>query len=122
MVNGNAPASLFVPPVRPALEHAIAAGYRFSAVAPFRVVNIGNSEKVSRLGFIEATGARQGKKANRNHLAMQMVDVMANPAKASIPCNLTHYQPRTDICDGIVVFADRSRKYYVKQTDLEDRS
>lgn len=75
-------------------------------------MSIGNSEKVSRLGLIQAIGARQGKKANRNYLAMQTGSNMTSPAHASLPCSLTYYLSRKDICDGIAVFADKSRKYY----------
>ena len=99
-------------PVRPAAVGDIAAGDSLSPVAPYRVVNIGNSDKVSLLDFIEAIEDRLGKKAIRNYMPMQMGDVPATWADASLLQHLTGYRPQTDYRDGIRSFVEWFRDYY----------
>lgn len=103
-----------VPPVRPASKDEIAAGDSLSAVAPFRIVNIGNSEKVRLLDFIEAIEDCLGKKAIRNYMPMQMGDVPATWADASLLQSLTDYRPQTDYRDGVKRFVTWFREYFAK--------
>ncbi|MBO9432184.1 NAD-dependent epimerase/dehydratase family protein [Sulfitobacter sp. R18_1] len=83
-----------------------------SPVAPYRVVNIGNSDKIKLLDFIEAIEDAVGKKAIRNLMPMQMGDVPATWADASLLQSLTGYRPQTDFREGIARFVDWYRKYY----------
>jgi len=83
-----------------------------SPVAPYRVVNIGNSNKVNLLDFIDAIEDILGKKAIRNYMPMQKGDVHATWADASLLHNLTGYQPKTDFRDGISRFIKWYRDYY----------
>lgn len=85
-----------------------------SPVAPYRVVNIGNSEKVNLLDFISAVEECLGKKAKRNYLPMQMGDVPATWADATLLHELTGYRPNTDFRDGIAHFVSWFRNYYNK--------
>ena len=101
-----------VAPERPASAKDIADGDSLSPVAPYRVVNIGNSDKVSLLAFIEAIEDRLGKKAIRNYMPMQMGDVPATWADASLLQQLTGYRPQTDYRDGIRNFVEWFRDYY----------
>jgi UDP-glucuronate 4-epimerase len=93
-----------VVPERPASVDEIAAGDSLSPVAPYRVVNIGNSEKVRLLDFVAALEAALGIEARRNYMEMQKGDVPATWADASLLKRLTGYQPRTDVKDGIAKF------------------
>ncbi len=52
-------------------------GDSLSHAAPFRIVNIGNSDKVCLLDFVEAIEDCLGKKAERNYMGMQTGDVPA---------------------------------------------
>lgn len=72
-----------------------------SPAAPYRVVNIGNSEKVSLLDFIEAIENELGTKAIRNYMPMQTGDVPATWANAGLLFALTGYKPQTDFKLGI---------------------
>lgn len=99
-------------PVRPASPQEIPAGDSLSPVAPFRVVNIGNSDKVRLLDFIEAIEAALGKRAIRNYMEMQKGDVPATWADASLLKTLTGYRPQTDFRDGIARFVAWYRDYY----------
>lgn len=102
------------PPVRPASADDITDGDSLSPVAPFRVVNIGNSDKVRLLDFIKAIEEQLGKKAIRNYMPIQMGDVPATWADASLLQHLTGYRPQTDFRDGIAQFVTWFRDYYQK--------
>nr|WP_319947302.1 GDP-mannose 4,6-dehydratase [uncultured Shimia sp.] len=84
-----------------------------SDAAPFRVVNIGNSEKVRLLDFIEALEEDLGKKAVRNYMPMQLGDVPATWADAELLKNLTGYQPTTSMRQGVSQFVDWYKEYYL---------
>jgi UDP-glucuronate 4-epimerase len=88
-------------PERPASKDEIVEGDSLSPVAPYRVVNIGNSDKVRLLDFIEAIEDSLGMKAKRNYMPMQMGDVPATWADASLLSRLTGYRPETDFRVGI---------------------
>ena len=100
------------PPVRPNSRADIPEGDSLSPVAPHRVVNIGNSEKVRLLDFIEAIEDELGIKAKRNYMDMQTGDVPATWADARLLKTLTGYQPQTNIKDGISEFVKWFREYY----------
>lgn len=100
-------------PVRPA-DGVVPEGDSLSPVAPFRIVNIGNSEKVRLLDFIEEIEKCLGQKAIRNYMDMQMGDVPAAWADASLLQRLTGYTPKTDYRDGIARFVEWFRDYYGK--------
>ncbi|WP_353628723.1 GDP-mannose 4,6-dehydratase (plasmid) [Sulfitobacter sp. TCYB15] len=101
------------PPVRPD-NREVPEGDSLSPVAPFRIVNIGNSDKVRLLDFVEAIEQELGQKAIRNYMPMQMGDVPATWANAELLKTLTGYKPQTDIKDGIREFVAWFRDYYAK--------
>lgn len=103
-----------VPPVRPADGSEIEEGDSLSPAAPYRVVNIGNSVTVRLLDFVEAIEAELGLKAIRNYMPMQMGDVPATWADASLLKRLTGYQPHTDVREGIAHFVRWFRDFYGK--------
>lgn len=92
----------------------VAEGDSLSPVAPYRVVNIGNSDKVRLLDFIDAIENSLGIEAKRNYMDMQMGDVLATWADASLLEKLTGYRPQTDFRDGVARFVDWYRDYYGK--------
>ncbi|WP_417525561.1 NAD-dependent epimerase/dehydratase family protein [Marinovum sp.] len=102
------------PPERPARAADIAEGDSLSPAAPFRVVNIGNSDKVRLLDFVDAIEDELGVKAKRNYMDIQPGDVPATWANAELLKNLTGYCPQTDIRDGIRDFVTWFRDYYDK--------
>ncbi|MEO9971408.1 MAG: GDP-mannose 4,6-dehydratase [Hyphomonadaceae bacterium] len=101
-------------PERPASRTHIPEWDSLSPVAPYRVVNIGNSEKVRLLDFVEAIEENLGKKAVRNYMEMQKGDVPATWANADLLQNLTGYRPETDFNEGIARFVAWFREYYGK--------
>jgi UDP-glucuronate 4-epimerase len=98
----------------PPLPHTVEpiSGDNLSPVAPWRVVNIGNSDKVKLLDFVDAIEQALGRKAQRIYLPMQPGDVPATWADASLLRALTGYAPKTDVKDGIAAFVAWYREYY----------
>ena len=88
------------------------AGDSLSPAAPFRVVNIGNSDKVRLLDFIEAIEDEIGTKAIRNYMPMQTGDVPATWADASVLQQLTGYRPQTPFREGVARFVRWYREYH----------
>lgn len=103
-----------VAPVRVGSPDEIEEGDSLSPVAPYRIVNIGNSEKVRLIDFIEAIEDELGIKAKRNYMDMQKGEVPATWADASLLKKLTGYQPQTDVGAGIAKFIAWFREYYAK--------
>ncbi|CAM5559958.1 NAD-dependent epimerase/dehydratase family protein [Sphingobium scionense] len=83
-----------------------------SPVAPFRVVNIGNSQAVQLTDFIAAIEQATGRTAIRNLMPMQAGDVPATWADASLIRDLTGYTPSTPIAQGVRNFVAWYRDYY----------
>ena len=88
-----------------------------SEVAPFRVVNIGNSKKVRLEDFIIAIENSLGCKATRNYMDMQQGDVPATWANADLLQKLTGYTPDTEVNEGVFAFVKWFRDYYHAESD-----
>ncbi|WP_323767978.1 NAD-dependent epimerase/dehydratase family protein [Antarctobacter sp.] len=91
-------------------------GDSLSPVAPYRVVNIGNSEPVQLTTFIEAIEAATGLTAQRNLMPMQPGDVPATWADAALLKSLTGYTPATPVHEGVARFVDWYRGYYLRNS------
>nr|WP_321460819.1 GDP-mannose 4,6-dehydratase [uncultured Cohaesibacter sp.] len=83
-----------------------------SPVAAFRVVNIGNSNPVQLTDFIDAIETAIGKKAKRNLLPMQAGDVPATWADTTLLKELTGYEPKTTVTEGVGHFVSWYREYF----------
>ncbi|WP_448664967.1 NAD-dependent epimerase/dehydratase family protein [Sphingomonas sp. CJ20] len=101
-------------PVEPASPADIESGDSLSPAAPFRVVNIGNSDKVRLLDFVDAIEAELGMPAIRNYMPMQKGDVPATWADATLLQRLTGYRPQTDFRVGVARFVAWFRDHYGK--------
>ncbi len=97
-------------PVRP-VDGLVPEGDSLSPVAPYRVVNIGNSDKVRLTDFVDAIENCLGQKAERNYMGMQKGDVPATWANADLLKSLTGYRPQTDFRAGIARFVEWYREY-----------
>ncbi len=96
----------------PSKNEKISKNDSLSVVAPFRVINIGNSEKIKLIDFIEAIEESINKKAIRNYMPMQKGDVIETWANCSLLKKLTGYNPETSIKQGITRFVDWYKSYY----------
>lgn len=99
-------------PQRPETPADIPQGDSLSPAAPYRVVNIGNSDKIRLMDFIDAIETETGRKAIRNYMPMQTGDVPATWADASLLQSLTGYRPQTNFRAGIAAFVRWYRDYY----------
>ena len=86
-----------------------------SSVAPFRVLNIGNTRKVFLLDFIDALEKELGKKAIRNYMPMQKGDVKMTLSDTTLLKKLTGYNPKTNFKQGIKNFLKWYLSYYKSQ-------
>lgn len=86
-------------------------GDSLSPVAPWRVVNIGNSTSIKLTDFIDAIEVALGMKTTRNLMPMQPGDVPRTWADASLLQRLTGYRPETDVQTGVQKFVDWYRDY-----------
>ena len=100
------------PPVRPDSADDIPEWDSLSPAAPFRVVNIGNSDKVRLEDFVSAIEEECGREAIRNYMDMQKGDVPATWADATLLEKLTGYRPQTDVREGIRQFVAWYRDYH----------
>ena len=83
-----------------------------SSVAPFRILNIGNTKKVNLLDFLKTIENKLGKKAKRNYMPMQKGDVHSTLSNNSLLKQITKYNPKTNYKDGISKFVNWYLEYY----------
>ena len=82
-----------------------------TAAAPHRVFNIGNSQPVELLHFIELMEEALGQKAIKDLQPLQPGDVVATAAQTSMLEEWTGFRPTTTIDSGIKKFARWYLKY-----------
>lgn len=99
------------PPSVDAREETVE-GDSLSPVAPWRVVNVGNSDKVHLMQFIGTLESLLRRKAVCNFLPMQPGDVPATWADCSLLERLTGFRPETDLAAGLGRFVDWYRDHY----------
>ena len=80
--------------------------------APYRVFNIGNSDPVPLMDFIEAIEQALGKTARKNFLPLQDGDVPATFADVSELSEWTGFKPGTPVREGVGRFVRWYRSYY----------
>jgi UDP-glucuronate 4-epimerase len=80
--------------------------------APWRLYNIGNSERVELMRYIRAIEAAVGKKAKLDLLPMQLGDVHATEADTSALEKATGFRPKTPVEEGVRQFVTWYRAYY----------
>ncbi len=83
-----------------------------SNVAPFRILNIGNTKKILLLDFINSLEKKIGKKAIKRFLPMQKGDVFSTLSDSRLLKRITGYNPKTKYQDGIEKFLDWYLDYY----------
>ena len=83
-----------------------------SPVAPFRILNIGNTNKVYLLDFINTLEKELKTKAIRNYMPMQKGDVAMTLSDTTLLKKLTGYNPKTKYKVGIKKFLKWYLEYY----------
>ncbi len=83
-----------------------------SPIAPFRILNIGNTKKVYLLNFIKQIEIILKKKAIRNYMPLQKGDVKQTLSNTKLLSKITGYKPKTDYKLGIKKFLNWYKSYY----------
>ena len=83
-----------------------------SPVAPWRIVNIGNSKVENLMNFVEEIESTLNCKAIKNYLPMQAGDVKETFADTNLLTDLTGFKPNTSIKYGIKEFCKWYQNYY----------
>ena len=80
--------------------------------APYRIYNIGNSQPVELMRYIEVLEKCLGRKAERRLLPMQLGDVPDTYADVTDLSNIVGYRPSTSIEKGVARFVEWYREFY----------
>lgn len=80
--------------------------------AKWRVFNIGNSNPVNLLDYINAIEEALGKKAEMIMMPMQPGDVAATHADVSALEKAVGYRPNTPVTQGVAMFIEWYRRFY----------
>ena len=83
-----------------------------SHVAPFRVLNIGNTKKIYLMNFINVLEKELGIKAIKKYLPMQKGDVHSTLSDTNLLKRITGYNPKTKYQTGIKKFVEWYQNYY----------
>ena len=81
--------------------------------APFRVLNIGNSDPSKLMDYIEALESSLGSTAVKNFLPMQPGDVQHTSADCTRLFEITKFKPATPISEGVSRFVQWYKEYYL---------
>ena len=80
--------------------------------APYRILNIGNSEPIPLMKYINEIELSLDKKALIEYQDMQPGDVAITSADTSLLENLINYKPTTSVKKGVKIFVQWFRDYY----------
>ncbi|MBO3100237.1 NAD-dependent epimerase [Gelidibacter pelagius] len=80
----------------------------------YKLYNIGNSQPVQLLEYIEAIEKALGKTAIKEMMPMQPGDVKQTYANVDLLKKDFNYQPSTEVTEGIAAFVEWYRKFYNK--------
>jgi UDP-glucuronate 4-epimerase len=80
--------------------------------APYRIFNIGNSQPIPLMQFIETIEEALGKKAIKKMMGMQAGDVKITSADTAELNQWVNFKPNTSIKVGVKRFVDWYKNYY----------
>lgn len=80
--------------------------------APYRVYNIGNSQPVTLMNYIEAIEKALGMTAKKNLMPMQPGDVLETSADTEALFKAIGFKPQTGVEEGVKNFVDWYRDFY----------
>ncbi len=83
-----------------------------TSFAPYRIYNIGNSQPVNLMHYIQVLEQCLGRKAQLEMLPMQPGDVQTTIADVSELAGATGFRPHTPVEKGVAKFVEWYRNYY----------
>lgn len=96
----------------PDLNWTVETGSVANSSAPYRVYNIGNSQPVNLLTYIEALESSLGVEAQKNMLPLQPGDVLGTSADTQPLYDTINFRPQITIHEGIQKFVAWYRDFY----------
>ncbi len=99
-------------PICPEKRKNIIPNDSLSNTAPYRIVNIGNSNSVNLLKYVEELENALKKKAIKNFIQAQKGDLMKTSSDITLLKNLTGFKPTIKLRDGIQEFVAWYISYY----------
>ncbi len=90
----------------------VESGSPATSSAPYRVYNIGNSQPVTLMSYIEALESALGQTAQKNMLPMQPGDVMETSADTSALYKVIGFKPQTSVEEGVARFVAWYKDFY----------
>ena len=85
-----------------------------SKIAPYRIVNIGNSNPTNLIDYVNELEVSLGIEAKKKFVGMQKGDVKNTFSDVSLLKSLTDFAPSTSIKTGINEFVKWYKNYYEK--------
>lgn len=86
--------------------------------APYKIYNIGNSNPVKLMDFINVIEEKLGMEAVKKYMPMQPGDVLRTYADVSKLEEIINYRPETKIDEGIGKFVDWYKEYYNNKEEV----
>lgn len=90
----------------------VESGSPATSSAPYRVYNIGNSQPVTLMSYIEAIEKALGMTAKKNLMPMQPGDVLETSADTEALFKAIGFKPQTSVEEGVKRFVDWYRDFY----------
>ncbi len=94
------------------ISWTVESGSPATSSAPYRVYNIGNSQPVTLMSYIEALESALGQTAQKNMLPMQPGDVMETSADTSALYKVIGFKPQTSVEEGVARFVAWYKDFY----------
>lgn len=91
---------------------SVETGSPATSSAPYRVYNIGNSQPVTLMNYIEAIEKALGITAKKNLMPMQPGDVLETSADTEALFKAIGFKPQTGVEEGVKNFVDWYRDFY----------
>lgn len=91
---------------------SVETGSPATSSAPYRVYNIGNSQPVTLISYIEAIEKALGITAIKNLMPMQPGDVLETSADTQALFDAIGFKPQTSVEEGVKRFVDWYRDFY----------
>ncbi|AUX72859.1 NAD-dependent epimerase [Erwinia pyrifoliae] len=93
-------------------DWTVEAGSPATSSAPYRVYNIGNSQPVTLMTYIEALESALGTVADKNMLPMQAGDVVETSADTRALYEVIGFKPQTSVEEGVARFVSWYKGFY----------
>ena len=99
-------------PAKPNKEFNLSKPVSSSSWAPYQILNLGNSQKIKLIEFINCLEEVLDKKALKEYLPMQDGDVKATLSSSEEIEKITNFKPKTQLKDGLNSFVKWYKNYY----------